>query len=90
MKKLNYKAKLAKVHRFYARSFGQGIAKSLDIGDVQTFVLRPVRLTPMHGFAEDAAAMRSDWEAVGNDLKVAMEQYRTTVGCEEQRIARDS
>ena len=52
-------------------SFVEGVARAIDIGDTLT------EYNGSEGGAEaDARALHSDWQAVGNDLRQAMAQYR--------------
>lgn len=52
-------------------SFLEGVARSMDIGDT---------LTEYNGSESgteaDARALRSDWQAVGDDLRQAIARYR--------------
>jgi len=51
----------------FSFSFLEGMSSILDIAGVSTEV------SGVH--ASDADAIRSDWEAVGNDIRDAMNQY---------------
>ncbi len=52
-------------------SFLEGVARAIDIGDT---------LTDYNGSEDgaqaDARALRSDWKAVGDDMRRASAQYR--------------
>jgi len=51
-------------------SFLEGIARSIDIGDTLTEYNGSES-----GAAADLRALRSDWIAIGNDLRQAMSQF---------------
>ncbi len=52
-------------------SFLEGVARSIDIGDTLT------EYNGSESGAEaDARALRSDWQAVGDDLRQAIAQFR--------------
>ncbi len=55
---------------YAAPSFLEGIARSVDIGDTLTEYN-----TSENGTAADLQALRSDWLAVGNDLREAISQF---------------
>ncbi len=52
-------------------SFLEGIARSIDIGDTLTEYN-----DSQSGHLADTRALRSDWQAVGDDLRQAMAQFR--------------
>jgi len=52
-------------------SFLEGVARSIDIGDTLTEYN-----DSESGTEADARALRSDWRAVGDDLRQAIAQYR--------------
>lgn len=51
-------------------TFLEGVARSVDIGDTLTEYN-----TSENGTAADLQALRSDWLAVGNDLREAISQF---------------
>lgn len=51
-------------------SFLEGIARSIDLGDTLTEYNGSES-----GAAADLRALRSDWIAIGNDLRQAMAQF---------------
>ena len=55
---------------YAAPSFLEGVARSLDIGDTLTEYN-----TSESGAAADLQALRSDWLAIGNDLRQAASQF---------------
>jgi hypothetical protein len=55
---------------YAAPSFLEGVARSLDIGDTLTEYN-----DSESGSAADLQALRSDWLAIGNDLRKAMTQF---------------
>lgn len=56
---------------FAEPSLLEGLARSIDIGDTLTEYNRSES-----GQAADRRALRSDWEAVGHDMRNAMEEFR--------------
>lgn len=50
-----------------APSFLEGVARAIDIGDT---------LTEYGGSEDGARALRFDWQAVGDDMRRAIAQYR--------------
>ena len=52
-------------------SFLEGVARVIDIGDTLTEYNGSE-----NGVEGDVRALRSDWQAVGDDLRRAMAQYR--------------
>ena len=59
---------------YAAPSFLEGLARSIDIGDTLTEYN-----TSESGAEADTRALRSDWKAVGDDLRQAIAQYRTEI-----------
>ncbi|MFH1489676.1 MAG: hypothetical protein ABII06_12310 [Pseudomonadota bacterium] len=64
---------------FATPSFLGGLSSVLDLGS--TLTQYNTAATPAKA---DANAIKSDWEAVGNDLRVAMDQYQKTRNDEEK------
>ena len=58
---------------FAQPSFLEGLARSLDLGDTLTEYNRSES-----GHAADRRALRSDWDAIGRDMRNAMEEFRST------------
>ncbi len=58
---------------FAQPSFLEGLSRSIDIGDTLTEYNRSES-----GQAADRSALRSDWEAVGRDMRTAIEEFRHT------------
>lgn len=56
---------------FAQPSFLEGLARAVDIGDTLT-----VYNNSESGAEADRHALRSDWQAVGQDLKQAMAEFR--------------
>ena len=55
---------------YAAPSFLEGVARAVDIGDTLTEYNGSES-----GAAADLRALRSDWLAIGNDLRQAMSQF---------------
>ena len=67
--------------RLYAEpTFISGMARVLDIGAT----LHEFNYSTTPELA-DIEAIRSDWEAVGNDLRVAIDTVKTESGSNEQK-----
>ena len=57
---------------------GEGMASAFDLGGVQA-------RAKLGSFADDRAAIARDWEAVGQDLWAAMEEFEAGL-TEEQKL----
>jgi len=55
---------------YAAPTFLEGVARSIDIGDTLTKYN-----TSESGAAADLQALRSDWLAIGNDLRQSIAQF---------------
>ena len=67
-------------HFFYANpSFVEGMARTLDIGD--TLTVFNDSMTPEEA---DYRALKADWVAVGEDIKVAIEGFAKDHGQETE------
>ena len=57
-------------------AFFEGMGRILDFGQAFTFQEHPSFEPPEH---LDTLALKSDWEAVGNDIQVAIDTYATRI-----------